>query len=178
MRRHRVLRLALVVCALAFSQTGWTRTALAACDDEEYTWNDDDWANYCIQANYFTDTSICNSEEWDAAKENIDWVLFEDKSATDTFLAGLSELGQCSKTDNAGMDAYHALLHAQKHNPSAQCSIALCRQEFTAWNGYYNALNKAGKMPKPASQWSPICGSPENCKAFYEAIRKLRGEGE
>ena len=148
MALHALARFVVASIVFALSQT-WSHNASAGCQDTEYTNSDSQWARQCLQAGIFTLESQCDSAGWKEAKQNIDWVLFRDAGAKDSYLGGVGEIDQCGIAEpSASYASYHALLRAQRHNRRAQCSIALCRQEFTASNGYYNALDKAGKMPQ------------------------------
>jgi len=95
----------------------------------------------------------CDKSSWEEAKQNIDWVIFSDRGAQGTYQEAL----RCLAADPFYRDAhrdvgpelsYYAILLAQGHNLSAQCSISLCRWNYTSLRGYYKKLKEARALPR------------------------------
>jgi hypothetical protein len=134
-------------------------TAAATCDDKEFTYNLISWSNYCLDRGLISPTARCENAEARAAQKNIDWVLFQDSAAKNTYLSGLTEAQTCLK-DQGWTPPYlsiFAILHAQRHNLAAQCSIATCWMEYTAPNAYYKKLERERRLPQPANNAPSTC---------------------
>lgn len=150
MKRSNLGLLSAAMLALcAYCQALTQANAAENCSQSEYAWNQDSVLHQCVVNGIIGSNESCQDDEWKKAETNIDWVLFKDKNALNTYFDGLTEARQCMKDVNDPHGSYHAILHAQKHNFSAQCIIILCYQEYTAWNGYYNYLKKNNKLPTP-----------------------------
>lgn len=134
-------------------------SAFASCEDRELKYNMSSWAEYCINNNLLDDPNgYCEGTVATNAKKNIDWVLFNNEGARQTYLSALAEAEQCGLKKEGwgeGMLSYFAILRAQRHNPRAQCSVFACQQEYSASNGYYMKLKRAGKLPQPEKSIEP-----------------------
>jgi hypothetical protein len=121
----------------------------AGCGEREFEWAEGNWGEVC---HWPEGVYSCGTKaQWEEAKKNIDWVLFEDAGALATFKAAYKENESCDTSLGGKGEAVlmlEAMLYAQRHNLNAQCSIELCRSDWWGFQGYHDYLKEKGRLPK------------------------------
>lgn len=100
----------------------------------------------------------CGESDWNRAKTGIDWVLFNDSGALQSYkshrktdVACLVNSGMTEdnvERQSSASVTFNAIMFAQKHNSLGQCHIAYCLANFHGVVGYHKKLKDENRIPK------------------------------
>jgi hypothetical protein len=83
--------------------------ALADCGIKEFDWAEGNWQQVCN----WPECCTCTTQaQWNEAKKNIDWVLFEDAGALQTFKGAYKEAKRCESSSLGGPNKSVTMLRA------------------------------------------------------------------
>jgi hypothetical protein len=119
--------------------------AHAECNRPEYK-GIDSWVTPCNALGVAVDPGrmSCPDDKFATAKAELDWVLFEDAVALDSYRASVKEQLDCGYPQMQPTYVRAVTVAVKAHNPQAQCAILLCIQKI---NRYMQDLEDQGKIP-------------------------------